>query len=474
MAMTPIWEASPPPPEDWGDDANAEWPVLGIVSEEINAVGNKLYEVKWGQWHRPDGTNTTWETEESMDDMAALRRAWDERQARKRVEAAARSSSMDIRVDPELLWHQDATVEVAQAYEEKKARWMARSLAKYQGWDDIEQMSDGSSRDDKSDDAQGSGGDEHSRSQGSRFDEDSDQEGQEDESDDDDGDGDPRPRSTSAATHLRPLSARSLLSKSTKATPRVATPLHTHNQSEPSIPKWPRPFSASRPPPQRLTSTFPVSPSVPSAFAPILSAPRTARPIKPLPQRKRQIIRSASPEFTDETVDRRAELQRSWTSAAKRSGAAFVTFVNEVNQEEVPPNLDGFQYCENYYVRVPGVPYSDETINCLVSCECTALCEDAGTCGCQGPSELVNDDGEKEFAYTDKGLFRFNLPPGVEVIECNKTGLPQSRRAAAAECPHRSLPYSRLWMGCSCDHRSRQGKSSWYLYRVYLHRSNPR
>ena len=34
-----IWENSDTPEEDWGDDEREEWPVEGIVSEEVTPAG---------------------------------------------------------------------------------------------------------------------------------------------------------------------------------------------------------------------------------------------------------------------------------------------------------------------------------------------------------------------------------------------------------------------------------------------------
>lgn len=35
-----MWEATPPPEEDWGDE-NEEWPVKRIVDEYVDAFGIK-------------------------------------------------------------------------------------------------------------------------------------------------------------------------------------------------------------------------------------------------------------------------------------------------------------------------------------------------------------------------------------------------------------------------------------------------
>ncbi|KAI9428708.1 hypothetical protein H4582DRAFT_1983705 [Lactarius indigo] len=49
---------SPSPPE--ADDGDDEWPVYGVVGEDVDVFGTSRYEVRWQDWNRPDGTNTTW------------------------------------------------------------------------------------------------------------------------------------------------------------------------------------------------------------------------------------------------------------------------------------------------------------------------------------------------------------------------------------------------------------------------------
>ena len=76
----------------------------------------------------------------------------------------------------------------------------------------------------------------------------------------------------------------------------------------------------------------------------------------------------------------------------------------------------------------------------LVGCDCEELCLEAGKCECQTESGLKSSNGHRTFAYARKvrayelisyldnvahiiikqKLFNFNLPPGMEVIECNE------------------------------------------------------
>lgn len=86
------------------------------------------------------------------------------------------------------------------------------------------------------------------------------------------------------------------------------------------------------------------------------SSPVPPRVVKPLPRRVRRAI-SSPPNSEDEGAagsghrrsPRREALQQRW--AKKLCGSAPVTFVNEVNAEEVPRLVDGFEYIERAYVR---------------------------------------------------------------------------------------------------------------------------
>ncbi|KAI0825241.1 hypothetical protein BC628DRAFT_1374165 [Trametes gibbosa] len=155
-------------------------------------------------------------------------------------------------------------------------------------------------------------------------------------------------------------------------------------------------------------------------------APPPPRAIRPIPRRANKPRISSSPKVASSDDDshtvarkhrRREALERRWEGKLRR--AAPVTFVNEVNVEEIPDLVDGFQYVERSYVRAPDVPTNDHLSDCLVSCECEGRCTDPEECGCQDPSELVDDSGEKIYAYSKNRLFNFHLRPGTEVIECN-------------------------------------------------------
>ena len=86
------------------------------------------------------------------------------------------------------------------------------------------------------------------------------------------------------------------------------------------------------------------------------SSPVIPRTVKPLPRRIRRAV-SSPPSSENEDAEgigrrrstQREALQQRW--AKKLRGSAPVTFVNEVNAEEVPRLVDGFEYIERAYVR---------------------------------------------------------------------------------------------------------------------------
>ncbi|KAH9945584.1 hypothetical protein B0H21DRAFT_709290 [Amylocystis lapponica] len=365
MALQSQWQESDPPEENW--DSGNEWPVAGIVNEEEDSFSIKRYEVKWATWNREDGTNTTWERGEHVEELI---KKWDTKQSDKRAMFARDSLSMIVRTDPEHLLHQDTTIELAQGLHEKIRAARRRDLAEcYSGWDDIEHLTSSDNED----------ADDHPRH----------------------GPAQPRLQRRSSSTVVVQVPVLPKRASTNKKSYSVLTGIRE------DIPK--RRFFCSK-------WHCPASHQIPG------------RPTKSLPKHhvktnspetgKKAASASISPKYGPPNR-RRIHLSERWTQAARRAGAAPVTVVNTVNREDIPPSLDGFEYCERHYVRGSQVPEMDDAASCLVTCDCN-VCHNAALCGCQDPSELTDDYGEKELAYTDDGLFKFNLPQGVEVIECNR------------------------------------------------------
>ncbi|KAH7889373.1 hypothetical protein F5I97DRAFT_1802012 [Phlebopus sp. FC_14] len=128
--MKPIWERTPTPEESWSDasggNEDGEWPVRGIVGEQIRCDSTSRYEVRWDNWSRKDGSNTTWQS--TIVDRPEIVNRWKRTQQRKRKDLAEVSTDMDVEW-PDNAVHKRLTEQRAQAYEEKKARWIPVNLA---------------------------------------------------------------------------------------------------------------------------------------------------------------------------------------------------------------------------------------------------------------------------------------------------------------------------------------------------------
>jgi histone-lysine N-methyltransferase SUV39H len=46
----------------------------------------------------------------------------------------------------------------------------------------------------------------------------------------------------------------------------------------------------------------------------------------------------------------RLALQAAWNDAIRATGAAAVSIVNDVDEEEIPPLVLNFEYCEDTYI----------------------------------------------------------------------------------------------------------------------------
>ncbi|KAJ7474741.1 hypothetical protein FB451DRAFT_275486 [Mycena latifolia] len=130
----------------------------------------------------------------------------------------------------------------------------------------------------------------------------------------------------------------------------------------------------------------------------------------------------------------RLQTETNWSTLAEsKDGAAGITFVNDVDDEELPSSLSGegweFEYLEDEYYRAPNLDPSAQlppaAYFAFCVCEGATECLELKHCGCQ-------DAGESEagYAYTD-GLFNFNYALNEVVVECN----PWCQ--CSTECPNR-------------------------------------
>ncbi|KAJ7746195.1 SET domain-containing protein [Mycena olivaceomarginata] len=121
----------------------------------------------------------------------------------------------------------------------------------------------------------------------------------------------------------------------------------------------------------------------------------------------------------------RLQVESAWTALAQGcdgedDSAAEITFVNDIDVEEIPPSLHGgaFVYLEDRYDPAGTPPfefYPDSATpltdaKAFMFCHCKQ-CDEFDRC-CQ------DTDSDLRFAYTD-GLFNFTYGPDDVVVECN-------------------------------------------------------
>ena len=143
---------SPSPPE--ADDGEEEWPVYGVVGEDVDVFGNSRYmlgtyfksqsksqtlnsysyEIRWRNWSRPDGTNTTWMRD--IEGEYSLVDSWNDALKNQRLRKAAQSQSIDITRLASTPMHDRLTFERSEAVQEKMEERLriAEPGQLYQGW----------------------------------------------------------------------------------------------------------------------------------------------------------------------------------------------------------------------------------------------------------------------------------------------------------------------------------------------------
>ncbi|KAH9057124.1 hypothetical protein EDB83DRAFT_2316093 [Lactarius deliciosus] len=114
---------SPSPPE--ADDGDEEWPVYGVVGEDVDVFGISS---------RPDGTNTTWMHD--VEGESTLVESWNDSLQKQRLLKAMESQSIDITLLASTPMHDRLTFERSEAVKEKmdeRARKAAQGTL-YQNW----------------------------------------------------------------------------------------------------------------------------------------------------------------------------------------------------------------------------------------------------------------------------------------------------------------------------------------------------
>ncbi|GLB41257.1 putative set domain-containing protein [Lyophyllum shimeji] len=458
-----LWEASDTPEESFsgaeGADANGYWEVE-IIGEEVDGQGQVRYEAAWKNWTRADGTNTTWDNQLLHEDDI---KQWKRQQTARRNKLA--QESLDIDLWDSLDIHNTATYLRQQAYEEKLRirlrnpvqyrQKMEKLLAKRRGvTEDPDAPKPSSTRSGRlfareSSTSTSASHAESSRASGSST------TAYDSPSSSNPGSSAPKPSSTRSGRHFtreipvstsawhsrasggpsttaydRPSSSRTRTESELRASTSSSTTKIGSKRAAPSLSP-----TASRALKRSATasgSAYELTPS--SSFT---SAPSSSRS-----KGKQRVIyppsRSPTPTDDDDEIksrpvrvtrcrtqrtspvkrSRRERLETDWTAAAHASGAAGISIVNDVDDEDGPPLPPRFRYIESEYRYSNKVERIDEAAY-FVRCECERECTKAVWCECQGESGVVDKRGNKTFAYTTDGLFRFNVPQGVEVIECN-------------------------------------------------------
>ncbi|KAI0029307.1 hypothetical protein K488DRAFT_88844 [Vararia minispora EC-137] len=123
-----VFEFSASEEEVFSGDENQTWEVSAIVGEEVTVIGESYYEVKWHNWKRSDGSNTTWVRANNRDDdvisKTDLPKKWTEKMGRQGRERAERSLDVNIAAITFSPLHDRLTAEKADAVEYKWERFL--------------------------------------------------------------------------------------------------------------------------------------------------------------------------------------------------------------------------------------------------------------------------------------------------------------------------------------------------------------
>ncbi|KII87412.1 hypothetical protein PLICRDRAFT_177161 [Plicaturopsis crispa FD-325 SS-3] len=396
---TTIWDPSPSPEETWSDSEDIEWAHKGVVGEHINLFGENKYEVRWLDWHRRDGTSTTWEREGDNPDLVNDIKEWKKKRNATNLQLARESISIPMDTFTSIDVANENDKRKLHAYDERVARAKTAALAsRFSGWEDEADrfVRELETEEDTTMDRE--------RARGLRA---------------------KRQRSSSSRTLDRAESARQSSISSSKR-PRTPSTSTTNTYSSGSTRTQ---STSSSVPVSPFTFTFPLGSSrSTTASSPSSKAdtPGPATSKKPSSSSRStsalEVVshsRPSRPLLKATKFPKRITMEQQWTRAAKNVRAASVKIVNTIDDEEVPLLVPNFRYLENAYIFGPHVEHPDVDRSFFLKCDCSD-CVDADECACQDASELVNEYGQKIYAYNDDGLFTFEVERGMKVIECNK------------------------------------------------------
>ncbi|KAF8136787.1 hypothetical protein EV363DRAFT_1211859 [Boletus edulis] len=400
-----MWEPSPSPQESWSDteggDEDRAWPVKGVVGEELRLDGTSRYStldydrlcllvyqrphpVRWENWHRSDGSNTTWETEGSFENIKLIKQ-WQRKQKCARRALADESTDMNVPW-PDDAVHKRLTDQRSQGYDEKLEKRRQAGPRSTADWD--EEIENAYAR--------------------------------------------VQERETGETTNTRLRLRRGNPPSASASSAGVSTPSRRSKRSSPALTVSSRDKSISAGPlPKRgrgrprINSTPTSSPGLSATTLSSFSRKGKLAALTPSSAGSSSMEIEA-PQTTLPSViisqpTLRGRISSTWNKAAKEVMAAMVRISPNISDENFPRHLRKFKYMETGYVfRDKGlqdnfnVPRGTFTV-----CDCMT-CSDASGCSCRDLSEIYDlKDKTNVFAYSE-GLFTFEVPRGVDVIECNK------------------------------------------------------
>ncbi|KIM46578.1 hypothetical protein M413DRAFT_65153 [Hebeloma cylindrosporum] len=398
------WRASESPKESFSDAEGAnedgEWG-FQIISEEVRHDGKISFEVLWDGWRRADGTRTTWY---QQDDSDIDSKPWTAFQKKERDDKASESMEVEIMTTTDI--HNNATFLRSQAFEEKlkkaqkgpQPNWVeetAKLMAKHQGHvhpsGSLQLSTQGSSA------RTSQRASTRQRTEGSYT-----------------------SLSSSTVRGSSKLSGRSSVTLGAVQAPTPPAPsLLVNDKTIPRQMPSPAVMSEKARGKQREKN----SPS-----------PTTSLPFpKPSPPDPPFILLSPQ-KRVKRVISLRLQLQQEWSRIAESHSAAKITFVNEVDDEAIPQLDPSFRYLERSYEYAPGIDLPDTGF--LLICSCRS-CEEPTECECQESSEFVDEMGRPMHAYTQTGLFAFNVPKNLEVVECNQASFNYGCRCSLSTCKNR-------------------------------------
>lgn len=140
------------------------------------------------------------------------------------------------------------------------------------------------------------------------------------------------------------------------------------------------------------------------------------------------------PRRNEASLRLRRRVETAWNRIARNSGAATISLVNDVDDEEIPSSIDPatFTYLERSSYILPEGETSHSGL--YEGCECEDGCISPDECACQSTefADVIMHHGRRSFAYDRNGLYIFPEQFDFAVFECN-----HMCRCSHETCPNR-------------------------------------